>query len=170
MGQQPTIDISSSFASRNHVAHAVVNCPLYSLDKRRSPLTIEDGAPGPVGANVKQNGPLAGSQLLSLSTPALWRRRTASANRPDIEHSLPFAGNVGSILPLSSRVGVKVDEGSAGQLLVLPGASAPGCRFAGRIIEGTSGKLANVWSPDAVNDAGGRDDCAVFVAPRRPGP
>ena len=34
MCQQPTFDISSSFASRNHVAHAVVNCP-YSLDKRR---------------------------------------------------------------------------------------------------------------------------------------
>ena len=26
--QQPTFDISSSFASRNHVAHAVVNCPI----------------------------------------------------------------------------------------------------------------------------------------------
>jgi hypothetical protein len=33
-GQQPTFDISSSFASRNHVAHAVVNCLLCSLDKR----------------------------------------------------------------------------------------------------------------------------------------
>ena len=51
----------------------------------------------------------------------------------------------------------------------LPGASAPGCRFAGRSIPRTSGKLANVWSPDAVNDARGMDDCAVFVAPRRPG-
>jgi hypothetical protein len=76
------------------------------------------------------------------------------------------------------RVGAKVEEGSAGQtglfahpyaLLVLPGALAPGCRFAGRLIERTSGKLANVWSPDAVNDVGGRDDCAVFVVPRRPG-
>ena len=46
---------------------------------------------------------------------------------------------------------------------------APGCRFAGRLIPRTSGKLAFVWSPDAVNDAGGMDGCAVFVAPRRPG-
>ena len=46
---------------------------------------------------------------------------------------------------------------------------APGCRFAGRIIERTSGILANVWSPDAVNDAGGRDGCAIFVVPRRHG-
>jgi hypothetical protein len=52
---------------------------------------------------------------------------------------------------------------------VLPGALAPGCRFAGRIIPRTSGKLANVWSPDAVNDAGGMDGCAVFVVPRRHG-
>ena len=28
MCQQPTFDISSSFASRNHFAHAVVNCPI----------------------------------------------------------------------------------------------------------------------------------------------
>jgi hypothetical protein len=45
----------------------------------------------------------------------------------------------------------------------------PGCRFAGRIIPRTSGKLASVWSPDAVNDAGGMDGCAVFVVPRRHG-
>ena len=54
-------------------------------------------------------------------------------------------------------------------LQVLPGALAPGCRFAGRLIPRPSGKLAFVWSPDAVNDAGGLDGCAVTVAPRRPG-
>jgi hypothetical protein len=76
-----------------------------------------------------------------------------------------------------ARVGVGVEEGSAGQtgfspsrtrFLVLPGALAPGCRFAGRIIPGSSGKLANVWSPDAVNDPGWMDDCAALVVPRRP--
>jgi hypothetical protein len=77
-----------------------------------------------------------------------------------------------------ARVGVEVEEGSAERTglfahpyapLVLPGALAPGCRFAGRLIPETSGKLALVWSPDAVNDAGGSDDCAVSVVPRRPG-
>jgi len=42
---------------------------------------------------------------------------------------------------------------------------APGCRFAGRLIERTSGKLASVWSPDAMNDAGFMDDGAAFVYP-----
>jgi hypothetical protein len=60
-------------------------------------------------------------------------------------------------------------RGVTGRTVVLPCALVPGCRFAGRIIERTSGKLADVWSPDAVNDVRGRDDCAVFVAPRRPG-
>jgi len=82
---------------------------------------------------------------------------------------IPFAGKVGGILPPSSRAGVEVEEGSAGQLLPLPGVLAPGCRFAGRIIPRTSGKLASVWSPDAVNDAGGMNDCAVFVVPSRHG-
>ena len=50
-----------------------------------------------------------------------------------------------------------------------PWCRAPGCRFAGRFIPRTSGKLASVWSPDAVNDAGGMDGCTVFVVPRRHG-
>ena len=61
--QQPTFDISSSFASRNHVAHALVDCLLYSLDKRRPPLTIKDGAPRPVGANVKRERATCGQPV-----------------------------------------------------------------------------------------------------------
>ena len=61
--QQPTFDISSSFASRNHVAHALVDCLLYSLDKRRPPLTIKDGAPRPAGANVKRERATCGQPV-----------------------------------------------------------------------------------------------------------
>src|SRR5262245_9418 len=101
-------------------------------------------------------GTHAGSRLLSPSTPAIWRRRTASANRPDIEHS-PRRERRQHLATFFARVGVEV-EGSAGQtglfaypyaLLVLPDASAPGCRFAGRIIPRSSGKLASVRSADA---------------------
>jgi hypothetical protein len=87
--QQPTFDISSSFASRNHVAHAVVNCLLYSLDKRRSPPTIEDGAPRPSRRECKaRTGHSRAASCSPCLRPAIWRRRTASANRPDVEHSL----------------------------------------------------------------------------------
>jgi hypothetical protein len=179
MCQQPTFDISSSFASRNHVAHAVVNCLSYSLDKRRSPPTIEDGAPRPSRRECKaRTGHSRAASCSPCLRPAIWRRRTASANRPDIEHSLRRE-RWQHLAALFARVGVEVEEGSAGQtgLFAHPyalfsvtwRALAPGCRFAGRLIVRTSGKLANVWSPDAVNDAGGRDDCAVLVVPRRPG-
>ena len=56
------------------------------------------------------------------------------------------------------------------ELRPLASALAPGCRFAWRIIERTSSKLPGVWSPDAVNNVGGRDNCAVFVVPRRANP
>jgi len=89
MCQQPTFDISSSFASRNHVAHAVVNCLSYSLDKRRSPPTIEDGAPRPSRRECKaRTGHSRAASCSPCLRPAIWRRRTASANRPDVEHSL----------------------------------------------------------------------------------
>ena len=78
MRQQPTFDISSSFASRNHVAHAVVNCLLYSLDKRRSPLTIEDGAPRPVGANIKRERATRGQPV---ALPVYARRFGAGVQR-----------------------------------------------------------------------------------------
>jgi hypothetical protein len=86
--QQPTFDISSSFASRNHVAHAVVNCLLYSLDKRRSSLTIEDGAPPSRRECKARTGHSRAASCSPCLRPAIWRRRTASGNRPDIEHSL----------------------------------------------------------------------------------
>src|SRR5262249_59660683 len=94
--------------------------------------------------------------------------------------NIPFAGNRWQHLAaFFARVGVEVDAVSAGQtglsprpyaLLALPGALAPGCRFARRSIPRTSGKLALVSSPDAVNDAGGSDACPVSVPPPRPRP
>jgi len=90
--QQPTFDISSSFASRNHVAHAVVNCLLYSLDKQRSPLTIEDGAPGPVGANVKRER----------ATPLLI-------------YAFPSQGTLAAYCRFLRADGVEVEESGAGQ-------------------------------------------------------
>ncbi len=46
--------------------------------------------------------------------PAIWRRRTASANRPDIEHSLRRECWQ-HLAAFFARVGVEVEEGSAGQ-------------------------------------------------------
>jgi hypothetical protein len=56
-----------------------------------------------------------------------------------------------------------------GRIVVQLYSLTPGCRFAGRSTPRASGKLTNIWSPDAVNDVGRRDDCAVSVAPHRPG-
>jgi hypothetical protein len=111
----------------------------------------------------------AGSQLLA-------RRFGASVQRQRtvLTLNIPSAGNVRSILARGRSKKAAPDSPglspSYARFLILPRALAPGCRFARRIIERTSRKLADVWGPDAVNDAGGRDDCAVFVAPRRLGP
>jgi len=155
--QQPTFDISS----RSHIGTTsrtpYLTGLLYSLDKRRSPLTIEDGAPRPVGTDL--------------------RRERATRGQPVALpiYAFPSQGTSAAYCRFLRAVGVEVDEGSAGQarafrppnnarlfrLPLLP----PHCRFAGRLFVRTSGILALVWSPDAVNDAGGIDDCAVTVAP-----
>ena len=85
----------------------------------------------PVGANVKRE---RATREQPVALPVYARRFGAGVQRQGtaLTLNIPFAGNVVSILPLFfARVGVEVEEGSAGQtglfahpyaLLVLHGA------------------------------------------------
>src|SRR3979490_2257853 len=97
---------SSIYRPRSHLGTTSrtpqLTALLYSLDKRRSPLTIEDGAPRPVGANVKREWATRG-QAVALSVYARRFGASVQRQRTVLTLNIPFAGNVGSILPLSSR-------------------------------------------------------------------
>ena len=99
--QQPTFDISSSFASRNHVAHALVDCLLYSQQAAAS--TDHQGWSSPPSRREckARTGHLRAARCSPCLRPAIWRG--VQRQRTVLTLNIPFAGNVGSILPLSSR-------------------------------------------------------------------
>src|SRR5580704_3811040 len=97
------------------------------------------GLPGPVGANVKRERATRGQPV---ALPVYARRFGAAVQRQRtvLTLNIPFRERWQHLAALFARVGVEVEEGSAGQtgLFAHPyalfsvtwRALAPGCRFA----------------------------------------